>query len=106
MYPLCVRDQLPQLYPMFVVFYGAMIAKLPAQRSGWIVWMHAANLAATSFFVFLLFFWTPPARFPYIIPLLFAEYSFVVFTSCFVFVYYTNIAANWTASGQKTKKRV
>ncbi|KAI6171994.1 Alpha-1,3-glucosyltransferase [Aphelenchoides besseyi] len=94
MYPLCVRDNLPQLYAIFVAYYAIVVFKLPSRPTRTVNAFHLINFIVTSFIVLLLLLWTPPARYPYLVELLFAEYSFVVFVCCLLFVYYTNITIN------------
>ncbi|KAI6196795.1 Dolichyl pyrophosphate Man9GlcNAc2 alpha-1,3-glucosyltransferase-like [Aphelenchoides besseyi] len=105
MYPLCVRDNLPQLYPMFVAYYAILVLKLPSRSTRTMKAIHSVNFIATSSIVTLLLLWTPPARYPYLVELLFAEYSFVVFVCCFLFVYYTNISTNLFASENVSKEK-
>lgn len=107
MAPLCIQDNLIQIYPLFVAYYLILLVKFVSNESLFSKAFHTTNILLTSTMVLALLTVKPPVRYPYLLTLLVAEYSFLIFALTFAYIYYKNIESNWSTffSNKSMKKK-
>lgn len=104
MFPLVVEDNLTQLYPLFVAYYLILLFKLVSNNSSFSKFFHTTNILTTSTLALMHLVVKPPERYPHIFTLAIAEYSFVIFSATFAYIYYKNLSTNWTSFVAAKKK--
>ena len=106
LFPLCVKDDLANIFPMFVVFYAFTIIKLLPDASRLTRALHTANAALTSLLAIAMLLVPPTARFPDIFSLAFAAYSFAIFSACFLYMQYRNFATDCRSFTSLKKRKI
>lgn len=86
LFPLAAQEGFPQVFPLFLAHHLFMHRELGARRGGWAQFLHLFNLLVGSLLAFFLLFVRPPARYPHLFQLFFAQWAFLVFVGTFLWV--------------------